>query len=148
MFHRESTVHVDASPEAVFDYVTDVRRHPEWANEPMEIALDPGPERGKGAKFHSTVKFMGTVKATGEVIEETRPSRFVYECEDSSGHYRWTFTLTPEDGGTRLSHLSERLEAPIYVRVMQPILWPFVGAKMVGGGVANIKRNLESGAKA
>ena len=31
------------------------------------------------------------------------PSRFVYECDTSaSGIWRWTMTLTPEDGGTRL----------------------------------------------
>jgi uncharacterized protein YndB with AHSA1/START domain len=148
MFHVEHSVFVNASPEAVFDYVSDVLRHPEWADQPMEMTRDSGPERGVGAKFRSQVKFMGDVKGLVTVIDEERPRRFAYDAADNGGLFRWIFTLTPEGNGTRLAHYNERISAPTWVKLSQPIMYRVFGKKMMINGLANIKKRMEAGAQA
>jgi uncharacterized protein YndB with AHSA1/START domain len=142
MTTKTYSTHIDASPETVFDYVTDVTRHPEWAHEKIEIEREAGSANEAGAAFAYTVHFMGTTKGILTVKESVRPSRFVYECDDPSGHYRWTFEIAPEDGGTRLTHRVEFLRESLRVKVMKPVMLPTVGKRMVNGGLANIARNL------
>jgi uncharacterized protein YndB with AHSA1/START domain len=141
---RELSVHVDAPPEAVFDYVADFSRHPEWAAQQMSMEAERGPVHA-GSTFASTIKFMGILKAKGQVVEVERPSRLVYESKDSSGLWRWTMQLTPEDGGTRLTQGRQQVSAALPFKFMEAIyMWPVFGKKMVGTGLQNIKRNVES----
>lgn len=142
-FIREENIDIAAPPEAVFDYVSDFSRHPEWADQKMEMTTGPGPAV-PGKKFSTVVEFMGKVPGTGEVIESTRPSRLVYDCTDSGGKFRWTFEITPTAAGSHLLHRNERLSAPLYVKLLQgPLMWPLIGKKMVGNGLAKIKANVE-----
>ncbi len=145
MYYREVTIQIDATPEKVFDYVTDVSRHGEWAANGLVIRREPGPEHGPGTRFSSTVTFMGEIAGGGVVIEEDRPHRFVYECEDSSGRWRWTMALQPENQGTRLVHRFERIRAPLWVLLIQTwLLYPMVGKPAMRKGLANIKTQVEA----
>jgi len=47
MFRRSNSVHIDAPLEAIFDYVSNFTRHPEWAHEKIEIESVEG--TGPGA---------------------------------------------------------------------------------------------------
>lgn len=145
MYYREVSIHIAATPETVFDYVTDVARHGEWAANDLVVKREPGPEHGPGTNFSSKVNFMGEIVGHGVVLEEDRPSRFVYECEDSSGHWRWTMALQPETQGTRLAHRFERIRAPLWVLAVQTwLLYPLVGKPAMQRGLANIKERVES----
>jgi hypothetical protein len=76
---------------------------------------------------------------------EGLPNRFVYECTDTSGHYRWTMTLRAVGTSTELTQSAERLEGPLWVRVIQSwLLWPLSGRRSVVKGLANIKARLEA----
>ncbi len=146
MFTNEETIHIDAPPEEVFRYVTDIKRHPEWCSNPMEMTVHDEPVR-VGSTFTSVVKAFGSETGQGKVIEMDAPRRFVYECDTStSGLWRWTMTLTPESGGTRLSHRGEGLKVPGWFKVMQPLTFPFVGKKMSTKGLAKLKERVEAGA--
>jgi uncharacterized protein YndB with AHSA1/START domain len=144
MFHRSETVLIDAAPEVVYDYVADISRHPEWAHEHLEITPGPEARAEKGFSFEYVTHFMGSAKGGGIVTEAERPRVFTYECTDKDGRYRWTFELQAEESGTRLTHKMWRLQAPLYFKLLQPLLWPVIGRKMVSGGLANIKANLEA----
>ncbi len=145
MYYREVSIHIDAPAEKVFDYVTDVARHGEWAANELVIRRDPGPDHGPGARFTSQVKLMGEITAHGVVIEEDRPERFIYEVEDSSGKWRWTMALQRQAQGTLLSHRFERIRAPLWVLLIQTwLLYPFVGRPAMQKGLANIKAQVES----
>jgi uncharacterized protein YndB with AHSA1/START domain len=141
VFSKTESIHIAVSPEVVYDYISDFARHPEWAHERLEIKVDDG-----GSSFDYVTHFMGTAAGKGEVTASDRPRSLTYECEDKDGRYRWTFDLQPEEGGTRLTHTVWRLKAPLYFTVLQPVLWRFVGKKMVSGGLENIKANLEGAA--
>ncbi len=87
---------------------------------------------------------MGEIHGRGVVVTEDRPSRFVYECEDSSGQWRWIMTLTPEEQGVRLNHRFERIHAPLWVLLTQTwLVYPLVGKAAVRIGLAKIKANVE-----
>ena len=133
---------IDAPPEVVFDYVSDVIRHPEWAHEKLEIERTAGTGNEAGATFAYAVNFMGTTRGTLTVTESVRPSRFVYECDDPSGRYRWTFEITAKDRGTHLRHRVEFLRESLKVRLTKAIMIPLVGNRMVNAGLKNIREKL------
>lgn len=148
-FVRTVETRVGASPAAVFDLVSDVSRHGDWADQELTVEHVAGPAAGLGAEYttlarrtmpHTNMKSAGRVK----VVESTPVRRFVYEAEDEGGRYLWTFELRPDGTGTRLSHTVERLAAPVPVRILQPLMWRTFGGGQVRRGVANIKARLES----
>lgn len=146
MFGREESTYIEAAPEAVFCYVADIRRHVEWAAQPLNIKVEPSPEHGSGTTFSSTVRIgRGRFIAQGRVIIEEPPVRYIYECRDFSGHYRWSMVLQAEGAGTRLTQRMERLHAPWWVCLIQAnVLWPLHGRPSVQKGLANIKTHLEA----
>jgi len=133
---------IDAPREVVFDYVSDVIRHPEWAHERLEIERTAGMGNEAGATFAYAVHFMGTTRGTLTVTESVRPSRFVYECDDPSGRYRWTFEITAKDRGTHLRHRVEFLRESLKVRLTKAIMIPLMGNRMVNAGLKNIREKL------
>jgi uncharacterized protein YndB with AHSA1/START domain len=137
---KSYSIHIEASPETVFDYVSDVTGHPGWAHEKLEMAR----VEGVTGEFAYTVHFMGTTKGRLRIIRAERPSVFSYECDDPSGLYRWTFGTTPEGSGSRLTHTIEFIRDSLKVKLTRPFMLPLVGNRMVEGGLANIKGNLEA----
>jgi hypothetical protein len=136
------STHIGAAPEVVFDYVSDVLRHPEWAHEKIEIERVSGTGNEVGAAFAYAVHFMGTTRGTLTVKESARPSRFVYECDDASGLYRWTFGIAPEGDGSHLTHRVEFLRESLKVKLMKGIMIPLMGNRVVNAGLENIRRKL------
>ena len=148
-FVRSCETDVAAPPEEVFAYVADVTRHPEWADQKMTVEHVSGPPSGPGATFRTRVVIdlpVGSQKddATVTIVESDAPRHLAYEAVDSSGRYRWTIDLTGSGDGTHVVQRVERLDAPVYIRAVQPLLWKAMGGKMVGNGLANIKARLES----
>jgi len=145
MFSRQFSVDVNAPVEQVFAYVTDLKRHPEWSNNKMEMKVEGGPV-GVGTTFETVVAAFGKETTKGKVVEMQAPALFAYECDtSSSGYWRWTMTLEPIPGGTRLHHKSEGLRVPGWFKVVQPLMFPFVGKKMTTNGLQNIKARVEAG---
>lgn len=141
MFAREESIHIDASPEAVYDYVSDIGRHPEWAAQ--DLVIRPS---GDG-RFESVVT-MGALKAKAVITVQVseRPSRFVYVAQDDvSGPHRWTFDIEPDASGTRLTFRMERMHDALWARILQPVvMWPLIGHPGVLKALAAIKRHLEA----
>lgn len=148
-FVRTVEARIAASPAAVFDYICDVTRHGDWADQQLTVDHVSGPLSGTGAEYatsaagvlpHTNKTMVGRVR----VVESTPDRRFVYDAADGGGTYRWTFELRAEESGTHLSHTVERLAAPVHVRALQPLMWKLFGGDQVRNGVANIKSRLES----
>src|SRR6476661_6763603 len=89
-FIRTRDVDIDAPVEEVFAYVSDLTRHPEWADQKMEVEHVAGPENGIGATFHTHVDIalpVGHTKDDATVIvrEVSAPTHMAYEATDSGG---------------------------------------------------------------
>lgn len=145
MFRREKTIYIATAPEAVFQYVADIRRHGEWGAQAWDITLEPGPEYGPGTTFAAAAHIEILGRSIIRIEASEPPIRFVYDCLDFSGHYRWSMLLAPEGDGTRLRYQIERLQGPWWVRLSQPILlWPLGGRPYLQTGLVNIKAILEA----
>ena len=72
------TLHIDATPEKVFDTLADVEHHPEWANPSARLKMSSvsgGPPR-IGSTYRSEQVFVGKPQtAEIEIVEFDRPNR-------------------------------------------------------------------------
>ena len=149
LFAREVSIVIAASREAIFDYVVDITRHPEWAANPLEIQHVAGPARGVGATFtsvaHRTARIAGTFTGRVRVLVAERPDLLRYEVIDTSGHYHWTITLATADAGTLLTQHMAKLDGPWLINVVQPsVIWPLVGSYQARVGLARLKARMET----
>ncbi len=102
---NSSEVVINAPPQVVFENLTDLKRHSEWASNEQTIeALSEGPV-AQGSKFRSSTKFMGkTIVANLQVVACEPPSHFAFSVSDSTGEYVHDCTLTAEGDMTRVVH--------------------------------------------
>lgn len=148
LFAYQLSVQIQAPPDLVFAYVSAIERHPEWAANPLTIQHVAGPTTGPGATFtsvaHRTARVAGTFTGRIRILDVEAPRRLVYRVEDTSGQYHWTFTLTPEAGGTHVVHRMGKLGGPWLINMVQPgLIWPLIGKHQVWVGLQNLKSRLE-----
>ena len=128
--NRTSTsAHINAKPEDVFNAVSDLTRHTEWAaNTDLKVeAASDGPV-AVGSKYRSSVRFMGKdVQADLEITELESPSRFSYVASDSSGVHTQEINISPDNGGT----LIERVTTS-EMSFMTSIMFTLFGWRMIG----------------
>ncbi len=135
----ENTVDIARSPEAVFDYLSDLRNEVQWNPDCLLVEkLTDGP-LGVGTRFRAKWK-QGPVIETQCTLRE-RPRQWRYE---NGGPVSLVLTLTLEptpNGGTRMTSRGEwtprgwfRLVFPVFIRVMR---------RAERGVVDNARRALE-----
>lgn len=107
----ERSIHISAPPEVVWELITDVRRHAEFAGDqsitktihfegPLEV----------GARWTADEK-IGPMKfqAPSEITKVSEPEEFAWKSfppakdEDHQAEVHWTYRVTPEENGVRLS---------------------------------------------
>jgi uncharacterized protein YndB with AHSA1/START domain len=101
----EREIYVDATPETVFDVVSDPKHVQEWW--PDEASYDVTPGATGQIVFGDPEAGGGVVALT--VLEVDRPRSFTFRWTQAPGEtgvegnsLLVTFALTPEGGGTRL----------------------------------------------
>jgi hypothetical protein len=120
----ENAIEIEAVPEAVFDYCTDVLREPEWNPKLLEVEkLTAGPI-GLGTRFRIRLDRVGW--STTENIAFHRPSFWAATSAGKLLDVRIEFEVTPTGRGARLSvrtlllpHGVLRLGQPILRRIMR-----------------------------
>jgi uncharacterized protein YndB with AHSA1/START domain len=132
---RAETV-IDASPEAVWAVLGDVRRMPDLSPELVRmLPLKPGGLR-PGQWYLGVNRRKGVVWPTRSVVSQVEPGRRVAWDTKSSGA-RWIWELAQEGTGTRVVH---RRPVP---RRLTPL--SFLFAKAFLGGVGGHADELEQG---
>lgn len=113
--HHESSVVLDASPEAAFDYLDDFRRLSAHMEAPstmmlgssMAIATDELKGRAVGSRIHMTGRMLGMELSLEEVVTLRNPPFMkAWQTVEASllviGQYRLGFSLRPEGSRSRL----------------------------------------------
>jgi uncharacterized protein YndB with AHSA1/START domain len=96
-----SSVSVDAKPEAVFSYVSDLSKHGEWAADPLEITPVDDSGIAVGKRYTSAAEFRGsTVEGEQTVTEYEAPNRFAFHVKDSTSEHDHIFAFPPQGEGT------------------------------------------------
>ena len=96
-------IFIKAPLQAVFAYVSDLTRHAEWADNPLEIVpLSPGPA-AQGSRYRSSANSHGVTFQSELVVRQFEPpERFIFGGEDATGQFSHEFTFVPSGGGTLL----------------------------------------------
>jgi uncharacterized protein YndB with AHSA1/START domain len=107
-FHGTATTFVDATPEAVFDLVTDIGRLPEW-NAAVERVIEAPAALTYGAEWLVVIHPPGiprwNSRSTVEAINRDT-LRFSYRSQSDDGNpsfVQWTWQVVAVDGGAQVT---------------------------------------------
>jgi hypothetical protein len=139
----KSTIDVNASPEAVFAYVSDLSRHHEWAAQPLVIETSAAGPPAAGTKARSKAHQFGRDNANELVVTEIDPPRrFAFEAFGREGRFIHSFDLRPVDGGTRLTKTFDVLEVNFFIRMLMPV-FAVLAPRSLTRDLSRIKSRLE-----
>ena len=153
----ESSVRIAATPQQVWDVVSDVTRTGEWSPECFRAdwldAHDPtrGPQVGARFRGCNRLRLVGVwcSRCTITVCTPARELTWVVGDDASDPNSRWSFTMTPDGDGTMLSQAWSMLREPrvvlAYYRLIGRAAALQVGARE---SLSRIKMLVEAGAVA
>jgi hypothetical protein len=105
--HREASIEIQASPEAVYDLVSDLPRMGEWSPENIGGEWQGGGSGQVGERFigHNRAGER-TWSAPVMVTVAERGRCFAFVIGPDAGPYvRWTYRLEPSGAGTRVTEV-------------------------------------------
>lgn len=93
---------ISAKPDAVWEWVGDLTRHPDWSADALEIT------RVSEGSYISRANARGRVfTATLEVLTSHPERRIEFRATDSTGTYRHRIDLARQGGGTLVTRYVE-----------------------------------------
>ncbi len=148
----ERSVVIDASPDAIFPLLNDLRAMRDWApwyeRDPQAEFRYEGPEAGVGATVHWQSDHPEVGSGTQEIIE-SRPGEYVRTRLDfgAQGEAEAWFALAEVAGGTEVTwgfvtDFGNNVIGRYFGLVLESMLAPDYEA-----GLAKLKRVVESGAQ-
>jgi hypothetical protein len=105
--HREASIEIHASPEAVYDLVSDLPRMGEWSPENIGGEWQDGGSGKVGDRYighNRTAERAWSVPVLVTVAERGRCFAFVTR-PDEGPYVRWTYRLEPRGAGTRVTEV-------------------------------------------
>jgi uncharacterized protein YndB with AHSA1/START domain len=115
----QATIHIEAPPEKVYAMVSDVTRMGEWSPETHTCEwIDGATGPAVGARFKGSNKrgiLRWSTKPTVTVADPGKQFAF-----DVGKDTRWSYRLTPKDGGTQLTESFEALRYLLIFKILAP----------------------------
>jgi hypothetical protein len=105
--HREASIEINASPEAVYDLVSDLPRMGEWSPENIGGEWQGGGSGKVGDRYighNRTSERSWSVPVLVTVADRGRCFEFVTR-PDEGPYVRWTYRLEPRGTGTRVTEI-------------------------------------------
>ena len=142
---RTSQVLVRAPLQTVFDYVSDLTRHPEWNGGLKIEAVSPGAvEVGKEYISHGAVATQKNRPNTVQVTEYAPPRIFSFVALDPNfGKVFHTFNFTEHDGGVMITRTMTVTLNPLLALMFRLFIYPLVGRPSMKKSMAALKQKLE-----
>ena len=113
MSHLSTTVHVEASAEAVYDIVADPARGPEWQTLVSELGEVSGRPGGVGSSYVGYYRVAGRrLPGRFVVTAAERPTLHQAAGTTRGGWARWTTKIEPVSNGECAVHVSLEYELP------------------------------------
>lgn len=137
---------VYAPLQAVFDYVSDLTRHPEWSSGELKIeAVTPGPVAA-GKEYFSRGEFAVQKDRpnTVRISEVQPPYAFGFVAHDPSvGNVSHLFTFSEEQGGVRVTRTMTVDLNPFAAFFFRFFIYPWIGSPSMEKSLAALKARLE-----
>jgi uncharacterized protein YndB with AHSA1/START domain len=145
----EREITINAPPERVFAYLSDITRHPEWAGQQLEVTKTSEGPAQVGSSFETVGHQFGAQAAKVTITELVPNQNIAYEAEGKAFHFKHHFLLRSENGGTRLTIGTEPKRVGFPFNLLLPVLSAAgVINRGLDGDLKRIKANLEGGAPA
>lgn len=143
---RSHQVLVNAPLQTVFDYVSDLTRHPEWSGGRLKMkALAPGPVAvGKEYLSHGDVAAQKDRPNTVQVTQYEPPHRFAFVSKDPDfGKVPHEFTFAEQTGGVLITRTMTVSLNPFIAFAFRFFIYPLVGSPSMEKSFARLKAKLE-----
>jgi uncharacterized protein YndB with AHSA1/START domain len=143
-----SSFEVARPPEAVFAYITDPARFPEWQDDVVGVRVEGGGPPGVGARFVTTRR-IGRVESTTtqEITEVTPPRRWAARGVDGPFRPNAEVTVEPLGDGTRSRvRVALSFEGSGIGRLLPLDVIGRMAARRAPGSYRNLTERLEGGA--
>jgi uncharacterized protein YndB with AHSA1/START domain len=140
---KTSSILIQARPEVVFAYISDLMRHPEWSAGPLKMEAVSGGPVAVGSQYRSVGGPNNRVNDLRVTWYEP-PKCFAFTAKDARiGEIAHEFTLQPQDGGTRLERKVTGMMPPLIAILFQAILYPLRGKPQMEKSMNALKAKLE-----
>lgn len=143
---RSHQVLVNAPLQTVFDYVSDLTRHPEWSGGRLKMeALAPGPVAvGKEYLSHGDVAAQKDRPNTVQVTRYESPHKFAFVSKDPDfGKVPHEFTFIEQTGGVLITRTMTVSLNPFVAFAFRFFIYPLVGSPSMEKSFARLKAKLE-----
>ena len=141
------SVTIQAPPEDVWPWVSDISRHGDWSPKPYRVELVSGEANAEGSHYRS----VGWVPPNDgnhvndvEITQVVPMTRFALEATDDNGTFANTFDLKPVSDGTEVTFRLVFPEMKGMAAIMVPILFPLVGKADIKKRMQLLKQAVES----
>jgi uncharacterized protein YndB with AHSA1/START domain len=122
-FHGSATAFVDATPESVFDFITDIDRLPDW-NTAIERVVEAPGSLTYGAEWvvvmHPRALPRWNSRSHLEVFNRDA-LRFAYRSRSdagNAGYVQWTWQIVAADGGAQVTVMWDAHPQTFWRRVL------------------------------
>jgi len=143
---RSHQILVNAPLQTVFDYVSDLTRHPEWSSGQLKIeAVAPGPiAAGKEYISRGEVATQKDRINTIQVSEYEPPHKFGFTANDPAiENISHVFTFTHQEGGVLVKRTMTMSLNPIVAFFFRFFIYPLIGSPAMDKSLALLKAKLE-----
>lgn len=144
---RSHRVLVHAPLQTVFDYVSDLTRHPEWSSGELKIeSVSPGPIAvGKEYRSRGEVATQKDRLNTVRVSHYEPPHTFGFVANDpDAGDVSHIFKFKEQDGGVLVERTMTLSLNPIVAFLFGLFVYPFVGRPSMEKALQKLKQKLET----
>ncbi len=143
---RSHQILIHAPLQSVFDYVSDLTRHPEWSGGQLKIeAVAPGPIAvGKEYVSRGEVAVQKDRPNTVQISQYESPHTFGFVANDPDfGKVSHVFTFTEQDGGVLVKRAMTVSLNPIVAFLFRFFIYPLIGRPSMDKSLALLKAKLE-----
>ena len=143
---RTHSILVHAPLQSIFDYVSDLTRHPEWSDGELKIEpVTPGPI-GVGKEYISRgeVAIQKDRPNTVRISEYEPPYTFGFVANDPGfGDLSHVFTFTEQSAGVLIQRMMTLSLNPIVAFAFRLFVYPLIGSPSMEKSLAQLKATLE-----
>lgn len=143
---RSHQILVHAPLQTVFDYVSDLTRHPEWSGGELKIeAVSPGPIAvGKEYRSRGEVAIQKDRPNTVQVTEYESPHKYGIVANDPDfGKVSHIFTFTEQSGGVLVKRTMTVNLNPFVAFGFRLFVYPLIGSPSMEKSMRALKAKLE-----
>jgi hypothetical protein len=143
---RSHQILIHAPLGSVFDYVSDLRRHPEWSSGQLKIEeLTPGPV-AVGKEYLSRGEVAGQKDRPNkvQVMEYKPPQKFGFVANDPDfGRVSHIFTFREQEAGVLVERVMALSLNPVIAFLFRFFIYPLIGSPSMDKSLAMLKAKLE-----